>query len=294
MEKVGLRLIAVFWLVSFCSEVSENSRGLRGQRQTNKRKIMKMKNKLIIAAVAGMFTVVSAKAQDATGTTTLPRDTTVIEVPPGRTVVEVAPGTTTTTVEAPAATVIQSPSDTTIVSEPAGATHVHTDDSPGWNMRDRFSYDRDDDEGLYPDQEMTFDLFGAFGDNKEKFNDAFDTTQRDGTWGAGIGMNYFFARCFGVGVDAFGLDNGADFVDAANLSVILRLPIDLLHLAPYVFGGGGRQFQGPDSWTAHVGTGLEIRLNRHTGIFLDGRYVFPKRGSVSEYTLLRSGVRFAF
>lgn len=217
---------------------------------------MKMNKKLMIAAVAGMFTVVSVQAQDA-----------VVETPSGT---------------------------TTIVSEPAGAAHMHTDESPGWNMRDRFNYDQDGDEHLYPDQEMTFDLFGAFGDHKRKFNDAFDTTQRNGEWGAGIGMNYFFARCFGVGADAFGLDNGGDLVDAANLSLILRLPIDLLHLAPYVFGGAGRQFQGPDTWTAHVGTGLEIRMNRHTGIFLDGRYVFPDRSSVSEYTLLRAGVRLAF
>lgn len=230
---------------------------------------MKLKNKMMLGAIAGMFTVLSVEAQNTT---------TVIE----------NPADTSTTV-------VATPETTTIVNEPAGANYHDTSTSPGWNMRDRFTYDRDEDTELYPDQETTFDLFAAYGNHKSKFNDAFDTTQRrNGVWGAGVGVNFFFAKFFGVGLDAFGLNNDGGLVDAANASLIARLPIDLLHMAPYVFGGGGRQFEGPDSWTAHVGAGLEVRLNRHTGIFLDGRYVFAKRHSVSDYTLLRSGLRFAF
>ena len=157
---------------------------------------------------------------------------------------------------------------------------------------ERFRYDREAGDELYPDQEFSIDLFGAFADEKRKFNDTFDTTMRDGIWGAGVGINYFFTRCFGIGADAFGLDNDEDVVDAASASLILRMPIDLLHMAPYLFGGGGHQFEGREEWNAHVGAGLELRFNQHTGIFIDGRHVFSDERS--DYALLRSGLRFAF
>jgi hypothetical protein len=158
---------------------------------------------------------------------------------------------------------------------------------------DRFRYDREGTD-LYPDHEMTIDLFAAYTDAKAKFNDTLDTSIRGGDWGGGAGLNYFFTRNVGLGVDAFAQDNGEELVDAASASVILRLPVDVLHLAPYVFGGGGHNFQGSDSWTAHAGVGLELRLNSHTGIFVDGRHVFMERKSVSDYALIRSGLRFAF
>ncbi len=250
---------------------------------------MKIKNKLIVAAVVGLVSVGSAQAQDTSGKTAPPPDATVITVPPGRTIVEIEPGSTV--VEAPASGTVAQSYDNSI-TEPAGASYDN--DSPGWNLRERFSYDNDADDRLYPDSEITFDLFGLFADDKRKFNDAFDTTMRDGKWGAGIGVNYFFTRNIGIGADAFGIDNGDDLVDAVSASVILRLPIDVAHLAPYVFGGGGRQLEGSDTWTLHGGVGLELRMNRHTGIFVDGRYVWPEKDNRSDYALLRAGVRFAF
>lgn len=240
---------------------------------------MKMKYMLMIGASAVVFTGANAAEPDnakATGAT--------VVIPQGRTVVEAVPGTTVEV--APSASVqtttVQAAPSATIVDEPSGA--------PAW--RDRFHYDRDANTELYPDQEFTIDLFGAYAKEKRKFNDTFDKTMRHGDWGAGVGVNYFFMKGFGIGADAYGLDNGSDFVDAVNGSLIFRLPIDVAHLAPYVFGGGGRQFQGSDTWTLHAGAGLEIRLNSHTGIFLDGRHVFTDKGS--DYALLRSGLRLAF
>ena len=83
-------------------------------------------------------------------------------------------------------------------------------------------------------------------------------------------------------------------MDAASGSAVLRFPIDAAHLAPYIFGGGGHIFDGPDSWFAHAGAGLEVRLNPHMGIFMDGRYVFAEKNNVSDEALFRAGIRMAF
>lgn len=162
-----------------------------------------------------------------------------------------------------------------------------------WSMKDRFRYESEGKD-LFAPQEFTLDLAGAYGVGRAKFNDTFDRSIRHGDFGASVGVNYFFTRNLGIGADAYGLDNGADFVDAASGSLILRLPLDVAHLAPYVFGGGGRTFDGPDSWTAHAGVGLEMRLNPRTGIFIDGRHIFAEKDNVSDAALLRAGIRMAF
>ncbi len=161
------------------------------------------------------------------------------------------------------------------------------------NWSDRFHYDHNTAD-LFSAQEFSLDLFGTYGKSKEKFNDTFDRTARHGIFGAGVGANYFLTRCFGLGADVIAQNNGADFIDAASASAILRWPIESCHFAPYFFGGGGRQFDGPDSWNVHGGVGLEVRLNARTGIFVDGRHVFHLQDKATDYALLRAGVRLAF
>jgi hypothetical protein len=63
-------------------------------------------------------------------------------------------------------------------------------------------------------------------------------------------------------------------------------------LAPYVFGGGGRQTDPEWQWTGHAGVGLEYRFNPVTGVFADGRYTWADR--TSDSILFRAGVRFVF
>jgi len=162
-----------------------------------------------------------------------------------------------------------------------------------WSMKDRFHYETEDKD-IYNAQEFTMDLAGAYGVGREKFNDTFDKNLSHGKWGASIGMNYFITKHFGLGVDAHGLENDGKLIDAASGSAILRFPIDVAHLAPYIFGGGGRIFEGSDSWTGHAGIGLELRLNSRTGLFADGRHIFAKRSSVSDAALIRAGIRMAF
>ena len=161
------------------------------------------------------------------------------------------------------------------------------------NWSDRLHYNRDTGDVFAP-QEFSLDLFGTYGKPKQKFNDTFDRTARGGTFGGGVGANYFLTRCFGLGVDGIAQANGGNILDAVSGSAILRWPIESARFAPYFFGGGGRQFDGPDSWNVHGGVGVEFRLNTHTGLFVDGRHVFHLNHKATDFALLRAGVRLAF
>ena len=143
-------------------------------------------------------------------------------------------------------------------------------------------YDRESPT-LYHPNELSLDLFGTYAD-RDRFGDKGDF------WGGGLGVNYFFTRNIGIGADSY-LEEWK-WPYRVNGSLILRLPIDKLRLAPYGFGGGGREFKYATQWTGHAGGGLEFRFNHHAGIFGDGRRVFPDR--TKDYTLVRFGVRLAF
>ncbi len=113
--------------------------------------------------------------------------------------------------------------------------------------------------------------------------------------GGGLGVNYFFTRYFGIGVDNTlgGLNHNGSTYDSLQGNLIARLPIESWHLAPYALAGGGA------TWGAHnaqgngnVGLGLEYRFNRTVGLFVDSRYIYGNSG-LSE-TLSRGGIRFAF
>ena len=159
------------------------------------------------------------------------------------------------------------------------------------NFGDRFRYDRDSME-KFGDKEFNFDAFGTYQAGERKFSSFPNTNIRHGKFGGGVGLNYFFCKNVGVGSDINIGDNGGNFVDSLSASLIARFPIEQVGLAPYVFAGGGRQFDPAWVWSAHVGGGLEFRLNHHTGIFSDARYVFADK--IQDYVLLRAGVRLGF
>ena len=115
--------------------------------------------------------------------------------------------------------------------------------------------------------------------------------RKSGQLGAGVGVNYFFTRYLGLGVDAYAEGTDGVFVDAASASLILRFPLGHSGFAPQIFGGGGRQFEG-DFWFGQVGAGMEYRFTPHVGAFLDARLVLPEEGQSSG--VARLGMRFAF
>jgi hypothetical protein len=155
---------------------------------------------------------------------------------------------------------------------------------PSW--RDRFAYQREGNK--FGPNEFQIDMFGTYADR-----DRFGVGRE--RWGGGLGLNYFPSKYFGIGADSY-LEEWK-WPYRLNGSLIFRLPIENLSMAPYAFGGAGRQWKYMPTWTAHAGVGLEFRMNRHFGIFADGRRVFDiedRHSDELDYWLARAGIRFSF
>jgi hypothetical protein len=110
--------------------------------------------------------------------------------------------------------------------------------------------------------------------------------------GAGAGVNYFFTRYFGLGIDGFSENTRGTFIDTASANLIFRIPIGQTPLAPYVFAGGGHNFDNVRTSFGQAGAGLECRFTRHLGVFVDGRAIVPDR--TKYYGVARLGMRVAF
>src|SRR3982751_2503704 len=101
-------------------------------------------------------------------------------------------------------------------------------------------------ETCFGDHELQIDIFGQYTVGEGPSNAG---PIRDHGWGGGIGINYFFTRNIGLGVDGYwlyGKENAAADQDSDNKtfhnvtgSLIFRLPNDATCLAPYAFIGGG-------------------------------------------------------
>ena len=163
-------------------------------------------------------------------------------------------------------------------------------------MEDRFRYDRDTTD-KFPPYELSLDLFGTYA-TKDRWggHNGFDRGGNPGKedrGGGGVGLNYFFTRFFGIGADSYIEEWKAPY--RVNGSAILRYPLDRMGgIAPYIFGGGGRELKYNVQWTYHGGGGVEFRFNRYTGIFGDARRVFSDKSSDFDYTLVRGGLRLSF
>jgi hypothetical protein len=176
----------------------------------------------------------------------------------------------------------------TTVTETTTTTHVWNDPNAWWgNHWVYYNGDR------YTANELSLDFFGSYLAGQRRIEDLFKTNIRHGFWGGGVGVNYFFTRNLGIGGDIdIPDDGGGNFVNNINGSLIARLPIGNSGLAPYLFGGGGRQTDPAWEWSGHAGVGMEYRFNPVTGIFADARYTWVKH--TSDEILFRAGVRFVF
>lgn len=151
-----------------------------------------------------------------------------------------------------------------------------------------------DDSPLYRSQELDLDLFGSASIGRQTLDNISGSRLRHhALYGGGGGLTYFFCKYVGVGGE-YDADTreGGGFFDTAEGNVFLRVPILETGLAPYVFGGGGYQFQDVRQDFGQAGAGLEFRFCRHVGIFADGRYVFTDK--TEDYAQVRAGVRVAF
>jgi len=139
-------------------------------------------------------------------------------------------------------------------------------------------------ECKFRDQELQVDAFAAA---------AFYSSGRPG-WGGGLGVNYFFTKFIGIGLEQDLVGRGSQTEWATIGNVFLRYPICSLNLAPYAMVGGGAAYgTGSGHGLGHVGGGLEYRVTDNIGLFSDARYVYssvdPKNA-----VLGRAGLRFAF
>jgi hypothetical protein len=144
----------------------------------------------------------------------------------------------------------------------------------------------------YTAYEFSFDAFGSYQTVQDNLSDLFDTTIKHGLWGGGVGLNYFFTRNIGLGVDANAQDNRGNFIDQVSASLLARLPLGASGWAPYIYGGGGRATDPEWEWLVHGGVGIEYRWNPTTGIFIDGRYVWTDE--TFDRLVLRAGMRLIF
>ncbi len=160
--------------------------------------------------------------------------------------------------------------------------------------------------GCFSDQELQIDTFGqaSFGDGSKA------GLFRDSAYGGGIGLNYFFHRNIGLGIDAAWLsakestiggnrDNDRTTLHNVTGSLIFRAPIEgSACFAPYAYLGGGFHADGYNWASAHVGVGIEYRIvPQKVGIFLDGRWTYlGDKAGVDDLNFfgVRAGLRLVF
>lgn len=159
----------------------------------------------------------------------------------------------------------------------------------------------------FADREWQVDLFGAYAFSSSSQDNLFG----DHAWGGGLGVNYFFSRNVGLGVEGTLLDprHGSDVMGQAGLNLFFRFPIDSRCLAPYAFIGGGAVFNAEDVdaedfdrdddgsddalWEGHAGVGLEYRFSPRLGVFVDGRFTVVEKND-NNFTTIRTGIRLSF
>ncbi len=135
--------------------------------------------------------------------------------------------------------------------------------------------------------ELQFDVFGAYAVSTQHNN----TLENNG-WGGGIGLNYFFTKYLGAGVEGYWLAVDQTLHGVSG-SVIARLPFEgSFCWAPYLFVGGGGLFDSSNTGNGHAGGGFDFRFSKSIGLILDSRYVYG--GNAEDFVLNRAGLRFVF
>lgn len=149
------------------------------------------------------------------------------------------------------------------------------------------------DSDLYRAQEFSVDLFGI-GAIDQRTIDHFsgNRVKHNGVLAGGAGINYFFTRYIGIGGDAYVEHPDHHYIETPSANLIVRIPILDTGFAPYVFGGGGYQFDQAGQDFAQGGGGVEFRFEKNIGLFVDGRYVFTEK--TENYAVARAGIRLSF
>lgn len=160
----------------------------------------------------------------------------------------------------------------------------------------------------FSDTEIQVDIFGAYADGNAAVHAG---PIKDHGWGGGVGVNYFFARYFGLGAEGYWLagkhnlaqsdteaeDHLTTFHSGGG-NLIFRYPMDSICLAPYVYIGGGATVDGKTWAVGDAGLGLEYRIvPNKIGIFADERWnYYGDRFGHDDLNnfMTRAGVRWVF
>lgn len=162
------------------------------------------------------------------------------------------------------------------------------------------------DSALFRAHEFQIDLFGTLGFSSSESEQLFD----EETGGGGIGLNYFFTRNFGIGIEGMVFDTDGDTLGSTAVNFFVRAPIGNSGLALYGLAGAGILFNtdgievdggslsSDDNnddvvFETHVGLGVEYRFTKNFGVFTDARYTFADRDD-SDFFSGRAGFRIAF
>ena len=137
--------------------------------------------------------------------------------------------------------------------------------------------------GVFGPNEFSLDVFGFHASREKGGADR-------GAWGPAVGVNYFMTDYVGFGADTYADAFALPYL--LNGSVELRYPFKEIGLAPYAFGGAGRQWVYAAQWLGHIGAGVEYRFNPKTAVLLDVRHVFAENRP--DYSVVRFGFRFVF
>jgi opacity protein-like surface antigen len=134
--------------------------------------------------------------------------------------------------------------------------------------------------GCFNDRELQLDVFGAY---EVGLGPDHAGPIKDHAWGGGVGVNYFFTRYIGVGVDGAwvathrnALQGGEETANnEVNGSLTFRYPIDRYCIAPYATLGGGAECNHGSFADFFLGVGLEYRIvPNKIGIFVDERWSY--------------------
>jgi hypothetical protein len=141
-------------------------------------------------------------------------------------------------------------------------------------------------EQCFADQELQLDIYAAYVSSEG------DGGHGDG-WGGGLGLNYYFNRHLGAGLDATATDGSGDVLYQFSGNLLLRWPIEgSLCWAPYAKLGGGYQMNGSGDAFLTAGAGFEIRFNPKLGFFTEGSYNWSDDDD--NFIQARAGLRIVF
>jgi hypothetical protein len=146
---------------------------------------------------------------------------------------------------------------------------------------------------LYPANQLSLDAFGTISEGEHTLNHISGESVKNGArGGVGAGVTYFITRYIGIGADGYSENTSGPFIDNLSGNLYLRVPLGQSGFAPYIYGGGGYQFDSLKAGFGQAGAGMEFRFTPHIGLFADARYVLPDKTSF--FGVGRAGLRIAF